>query len=69
MQIPTAKHQAEVMESGGRVGGRIGGARGVKDSITRPTDVMNKPVGLTETEQLPKSIYGVYLCICSRYTV
>ena len=51
MQRPTAKHQAELKESCGRVGDRIERAGEVKDITRRPTESSNlSPWGLTETE-------------------
>jgi hypothetical protein len=37
MQRLSGKHQKKLIASCGRVGGRIEGARGVKDTIRRPT--------------------------------
>jgi hypothetical protein len=42
MQRPTTKHQAELRESYGGIGGRIEGARGVKDTTGRPTELINQ---------------------------
>jgi hypothetical protein len=48
MQRPTAKYEAE---SCGRVGGRIEGAAGDKDSTIRPTELTDLGSGrLKETE-------------------
>ena len=62
MQRPTAKHQAELKESCGRVGDRIKGAGEVKDTTTRPTELTNLgPWGLIETEPPTKIMQELYL--------
>jgi hypothetical protein len=49
IQRPTAKYQAELGESYGRVGDRSEQTRGVKDTIIRPTETTNLGAwGLTE---------------------
>ena len=59
MQRPTAKHQAELKESCGRVGDRIERAGEVKDITRRPTESSNlDPWGLTETEPPTKEHAG-----------
>jgi hypothetical protein len=60
MQRHTFKHQVELGESCGRVGGRIeqAGER-VKDTTRRPTESTNlSPGGLTETEPPTKEHAG-----------
>lgn len=59
MQRPTAKHQEEFKESSGRVGDRVEQARGVKDTMRRPTESTNLGSwGLTKTEPLTKEHAG-----------
>jgi hypothetical protein len=41
MQIPTMKHPADLEVSCGRVGGRIKGPEGDRNSIGKPTDSTN----------------------------
>jgi hypothetical protein len=41
MQRSTVKHYTELGESFGRRGGRIVGAKGVKDTIRKPTETTN----------------------------
>lgn len=48
MKRPTAKHQAELRKSYGKVGDRIKLARGVKDTTRRPTESINLGMQLKE---------------------
>ena len=55
MQRPTAKHSAELGESCGREGGKNVGARGVKDTIRKPTESTNLGSQvLTEVDSITK---------------
>ena len=73
MQRPTVKRQKELRESCGRVEGRSERARGVKDTIRRPTESTNlDPWGLTETKPPTKehALNGPRsLTTCSRSVV
>jgi hypothetical protein len=55
MQRPTANHQADFVETCGRVRGRIEGTGVVKDTTKRLTEPTNLgPWGLMETEPSTK---------------
>jgi hypothetical protein len=59
MQIPTAKHEVELGQSYGRVGGKIEEDRGVKITWRRSTESTKLAQrGLTETQPKNKELAG-----------
>jgi hypothetical protein len=62
MQTPTANQWVELGYSYGRIGGRIAGPKGDKNSTRRPTESTNlDPWGSQRLNQQPKNIHGLDL--------
>jgi hypothetical protein len=62
MQIPTAKQWMELGDSYGRLGGRIVGPEGDRNSTGKPTESTNQgPWGSQRLTYQPKNIYGLNL--------
>jgi hypothetical protein len=62
MQRPTDKFQVELRGSYGRVGERIEGARGVKDTRKRTIELTNfVPWGSQRLNHQPKSVQRLHL--------
>jgi hypothetical protein len=70
MQRPTAEHWAELGESCGGGGGRIEGARGIKDTTRKPTESTKAQRSSSRLELQPESVQGLdlgHLHICNNH--